>query len=147
MTERKTAPPPRYYVDADDFSLERKTAYLTQKEAAKYLGVTPRTIRNWESGRYRIPYAAFKLVRMRAGGIVHAPGWDGWRYGRDGALFGPDGRSFKSWELYNIRHVFSMAEHFRKQVITARTDVTRALADGTDELATRPLLRVVGGAA
>ena len=114
MTKRRPARSPKYYVDAEDFQLERKTARLSLKEAARYLGVTPRTIRNWESGRYRIPYPAFRLIRMRAGGIVHAPGWDGWRFGRDGALFTPDGRSFKPWELYHIRHVFSMAEHFRQ---------------------------------
>jgi transcriptional regulator with XRE-family HTH domain len=101
------------HVDRATFYLERRTAGMSQKETAAFLGVTVRTLRNWENGTNRIPYPAFKLIRMRAGGIVHAPGWDGWRFGCDGALFAPDGRSFKSWELYHLRHVFSMAEHFR----------------------------------
>lgn len=66
---------PRFvYVDRAAFHLERRIAGLTQKETAAYLGVTVRTLRNWENGSCRIPYPAFKLIRMRAGGIVHAPG-------------------------------------------------------------------------
>ena len=106
--------------DPEKFYVERRTAGLSRKETAAYLGVTLRTIRNWENGTYRIPYPAFKLVRMRAGGIVQAPGWDGWRFGRGGALYSPCGRSFTAPELYNIRLVFSMAEHFRQQSLSRR---------------------------
>lgn len=70
---------PRFvYVDRAAFHLERRIAGLTQKETAAYLGVTVRTLRNWENGSCRIPYPAFKLIRMRAGGIVHAPAGVGW---------------------------------------------------------------------
>ena len=106
---------PRFvYVDRAQFHLERRTAGMTQKEAAAFLGVTVRTIRNWETGAARIPYPDFRLVRMGAGGIVHVSGWDGWRFGRDGALFSPEGRSFQPWELRQLWLVFRMAEHFRK---------------------------------
>lgn len=138
----KTRRRPRsVHVDRETFHLERRTAGLTQKETAAYLGVTVRTLRNWENGTNRIPYPAFRLLRMRAGGIVHAPGWDGWRFGRDGALFSPDGRSFKSWELYHLRHVFSMAEHFRK----LHPGRQAAAASGREPPAAS--LRLVGGAA
>lgn len=49
------------------------TAGLTQDQACKYLGVTRRTIYNGENGKTRIPFPAFKLLRMRAGAIVHVP--------------------------------------------------------------------------
>lgn len=112
---------PRFvFVDPEMFYLERRTAGLTRSEAARYLGVTVRTIRNWENAFSRIPYPAFKLLRMRAGGIVQAPGWEGWRFGRGGALYSPCGRSFLSWELYHIRHMFSMAQHFRDQYTSDR---------------------------
>ena len=112
---------PRFvFVDRETFYLERRTAGLTRKDAAGYLGVTVRTIRNWENGSSRIPYPAFKLVRMRAGGVVQAPGWEGWRFGRGGALYSPCGRSFLSWELYNIRHMFSMAQNFRDTIYEYR---------------------------
>lgn len=108
------------FADPVTFHLERVTARLTQRQAADYLGVTPRTMRNWETGRTRIPYPAFKLIRMRAGGIVHAPGWDGWRFGRGGALFSPDGRSFQPWELYHLRLVFSMSRYFQQAHLAKR---------------------------
>lgn len=128
------------HVDREAFYLERRTAGLTRKDAAHFLGVTVRTLRNWENGANRIPYPAFRLIRMRAGGIVHAPGWDGWRFGRDGALFSPEGRSFQPWELQQLRLVFSMAEHFRQQQANKRADAPRSSAVGPARL------RVVGGA-
>lgn len=132
MRERRR--PKFYHVCRDSFHLERRAAGLTQAEAARFLGVTVRTIRNWEKGAARIPYPAFKLVRMRAGGIVHVSGWEGWRFGADGALFSPDGRSFKSWEIYHLRLVFSMAEHFRKLHSHKRAEPPRSGAVGQARL-------------
>lgn len=132
--------PRSVYVDRAAFHLERRTAGLTQAEAARFLGVTERTIRNWEKGGTRIPYPAFRLIRMRAGGIVHALGWDGWRFGRDGALFSPEGHAFQPWELSQLRLVFRMAEHFRKLAAEGRA--------GRASVAAPPVrLRVVGGGA
>jgi DNA-binding XRE family transcriptional regulator len=114
MMTRRIKPRPRAaHVDREAFYLERRIACLSQQEVAQYLGVALRTVRNWERGTYSIPYPAFKLLRMRAGGIVHAEGWEDWRFDRQGALWSPDGRSFKSWELYHLKHVFSMARHFQ----------------------------------
>ena len=110
MRERRR--PKFYHVCRDSFHLERRAAGLTQAEAARFLGVTVRTIRNWEKGAARIPYPAFKLVRMRAGAIVHVPGWDGWRYARDGALVTPDGRTFQPWELQNLQLVVSLSRRY-----------------------------------
>jgi DNA-binding XRE family transcriptional regulator len=127
-------------VDREQFYLDRRTAGLTQQEASAYLGVHLRTLRNWERGKYSIPYPAFKLLRMRAGGIVHADGWEGWRFGPGGALFSPDGRSFKSWELYHLKLVFSMARQFRGLIEREAAAGQSALAG-----APAPRLRVVGG--
>jgi transcriptional regulator with XRE-family HTH domain len=129
------------FVDRAAFHLERRTAGLSQPEAARFLGVTVRTIRNWENGSCRIPYPAFRLIRMKAGGIVHAPGWEGWRFAPDGSLFSPDGRSFKSWELYHLRHVFSMAEHFRR----LHSEKRAVAADAGEPQPAR--LHLVGGVA
>jgi DNA-binding transcriptional regulator YiaG len=100
------------WADPDRFHIERMTAGLTQKQAAEYLGVSVRTMRNWETGANRIPYPAFKLVRMRAGAIVHVEGWEGWRFARDGALVTPDGRTFKPWELQNLQLVVSLSRRY-----------------------------------
>lgn len=138
--------PRSVYVDRAAFHLERRTAGLTQAEAARFLGVTERTIRNWEKGGTRIPYPAFRLIRMRAGGIVHASGWDGWRFGRDGALFSPEGRSFQPWELQQLRLVFSMAEHFRRMHSGKRAGLAGSGADAA-RTGKPPRLLLVGGGA
>ena len=49
------------WADPERFHVERMTAGLTQQQAAEYLGVSVRTMRNWETGSNRIPYPAFKL--------------------------------------------------------------------------------------
>jgi DNA-binding transcriptional regulator YiaG len=70
--KKKPRAHPHYvWADPERFHVERMTAGLTQVQAAEYLGVSVRTMRNWETGCNRIPYPAFKLVRMRAGAIVH----------------------------------------------------------------------------
>lgn len=100
------------WADPERFYSERMSAGLTQVQAAEYLGVSVRTMRNWETGCNRITYPAFKLIRMRARAIVHVPGWDGWRFARDGALLTPDGRSFQPWELHNLQLVVSLARRY-----------------------------------
>ena len=111
--QRKPRAHPHFvWADPSRFHLERMTAGLTQVQAAEYLGVSVRTVRNWETGSNRIPYPAFKLIRMRAGAIVHVPGWEGWRYDRIGALVTPDGRSFQPWELQNLQLVVSLARRY-----------------------------------
>lgn len=136
---KRIQPRPRCaWVDRERFHLERRTAGLSQQEAAAYLGVSLRTLRNWERGKYSIPYPAFKLLRMRAGGIVQAEGWEDWRFDRQGALWSPGGRSFQSWELVNLGLVFSMARHFRTLI-----ERERGAARERSDLA--PRLRVVGG--
>jgi DNA-binding XRE family transcriptional regulator len=143
MMLKRIKPRPRCaYVDRERFYLERRTASLTQQEAAAYLGVSLRTLRNWERGKFSIPYPAFKLLRMRAGGIVHAPGWEDWRFGPGGALFSPDGRSFNSWELDQIKLVFSMARHFREHLEARREGARAGLPAPAPSR-----LRLVGGGA
>lgn len=100
------------WADPDQFHVERLTAGLTQKQAAEYLGVSLRTVRNWETGCNRIPYPAFKLVRMRAKAIVHVEGWDGWRFDRYGALVTPEGYAFQPWEIQQLRLVVGLARRY-----------------------------------
>lgn len=122
------------WADPERFHVERMTAGMTQKQAAEYIGVSVRSIRNWETGVNRIPYPAFKLVRMRAKAIVHVEGWEGWRFARDGSLVTPDGRSFQPWELQNLQLVVGLA---RRYVEARRPDAQPAVAQKV------PALRVV----
>lgn len=122
------------WADPERFRVERVTAGLTQAQACEYLGVTRRTMHNWEHGQTRIPYSAFKLIRMRARAIVHVEGWEGWRYARDGSLVTPDGRSFQPWELQQLQLVVGLA---RRYIEARRLADVPALADKL------PALRVV----
>lgn len=104
---------PRFvYVSHEDFRVERITAGFTRYQAADYLGVNVRTIRNWETGATRIPYPAFRLLRMRAKGLVYGQGWEGWRFTSEGALCSPVGRSYTPNQLLDLSHVFRMANLF-----------------------------------
>lgn len=68
---------------------------LSRKACADYLGVSMRTVRYWDAGRYRVPWAVVRLLRLlRCGdlGSVDAA-WKGFRLLR-GVLYTPDGRGF-----------------------------------------------------
>lgn len=110
--KKPRAHPHFVWADPARFYIERMAAGLTQEQACEYLGVTRRTMYNWENGINRIPYPAFKLVRMRARRIVHVEGWEGWHFARDGALVTPDGRTFQPWELQNLQLVVSLARRY-----------------------------------
>jgi DNA-binding XRE family transcriptional regulator len=110
--KKPRAHPHFVWADPEQFYVERVSAGLTQLQACEYLGVTRRTMYNWENGKSRIPFPAFKLIRMRARSIVHVEGWEGWRYARDGALVTPDGRSFQPWELQNLQLVVSLSRRY-----------------------------------
>jgi len=113
--KKPRAHPHFVWADPEQFYVERVSAGLSQVQACEYLGVTRRTMYNWENGKTRIPVPAFKLLRMRARSIVHVEGWDGWRYARDGALVTPDGRTFQPWELQNLQLVVSLSRRYMEE--------------------------------
>ena len=55
-------------IAGDRFRIARQDCWLTLPQAAKVLQVTERTLHNWEAGTCRVPYAAYKLMRLMAGG-------------------------------------------------------------------------------
>lgn len=52
---------------------------LTNVRCAALLGVTPRTVSAWESGRVRVPYAPYRLLRVLLGAELPGLGWEGFR--------------------------------------------------------------------
>lgn len=84
---------------------------LTIEDVAKLLQVTSRTVAHWECGSTRIPYAAFKLLRMKANGEFLNQAWEGWTI-RGDTLFSPTGRAFKPYELTFIENYFTMARYW-----------------------------------
>lgn len=103
----------RKYIDPEGFYIARKRAGLTMMKTADLLDVDIRTIRNWENGSTRIPYSAFRLMRMAGGYSLLGKEWDGWAVW-EGKLFSPAGRAFEPHELQYVSHYISMARLFIK---------------------------------
>lgn len=109
----------RKYIDPDAFYLARKQAGLSVKTAAIELDVTERTIRNYECGAVRIPYPAFRLMRVFAGYQLVGVGknlksnWEDWSFWQN-KLWTPEGRSFEPHELRYLNTFISLARHYLK---------------------------------
>jgi DNA-binding transcriptional regulator YiaG len=86
-------------VTAARFREARLTVGLGVEACSHALGVSDRTIRNWESGTTRIPFAAYKLLRVLKGGryLAH-PIWRDYRVWGD-TLFTPEGHRFQAGQL------------------------------------------------
>lgn len=84
---------------AERFRHARHACWLTVPQAAKLLHVSVRTVHNWEAGIVRVPFAAYKLMRILRGvelpngcGLL-SEAWAGWRFHGD-KLISPEGREF-----------------------------------------------------
>lgn len=90
MTKRRC-----WCVPPDGFRELRMACLLSRKDCAAYLGVSLRTVRYWDAGRYRVPWAVVRLLRYKLQGDLGAlePAWAGFVLDRRG-LFTPDGRCF-----------------------------------------------------
>lgn len=79
----------------DGFRELRMSCLLNRKACAEFLGVSVRTVRYWDAGRYQPPWSAVRLLRLvrcgELGGLNDA--WEGFRLLR-GVLYTPDGRGF-----------------------------------------------------
>ena len=82
---------------------------------ADLLRVSERTIRGWESGATRIPYAAFKLLRLLRGGKVLGSQWRDF-YIRGDLLVTPEGHTFHFGELAWHSLLIRQARMFRELV-------------------------------
>ena len=101
----------RWPADPEDFRRLRITALLSPRSCSDVLGVSIRTINNWEKGRTAIPYSAFKLLRILAAGEIPGPDWRGfWIQGAK--LWTPEGKSYDAGELAYISNVFAMARYW-----------------------------------
>lgn len=79
----------------DGFRALRHSCFLSREACAKYLGVSLRTVRYWDAGRCRVPWAVVRLLRFVRLGDLGAldDAWDGWTLNRNG-LWAPDGKRY-----------------------------------------------------
>jgi len=107
------------------------------------LAVTVKTLSNWETGRTRVPYVAFKLLKVLTGYELPGEAWERWSL-RGDTLWSPDGRSFKAWELMQLVHVFSEARLWRDVLFPKARSTAKILpyprkADKAEIPARRPV--------
>jgi hypothetical protein len=95
---------------------------------ANLLHVSERTIRGWESGATRIPYAAYKLLRVLKGGryLAH-PAWKDWVVQGDW-LHTPEGHRFQAGELGWWSLLVRQAREFQRMVRERRASENGAVA-------------------
>lgn len=103
----------RRYIDPQDFVDLRRQSRLTRRAAAAALDVTPRTIQNWETGGARIPWMAFRMLRILTGAALPGAAWDCWTV-RGDRLIAPNGRWFDAAYLEQFELVYSMARLWRQ---------------------------------
>ena len=128
MSRRRTS---CRWIEPQDFRDARRDAHFTRVEAAKALDVTPRTIQNWETGGARIPWMAFRMLRILRGYALPGVHWEGWAVCKD-RLYAPNGRWYDANSLEQIEQVFAMARLWRqdyaKRCIESRLKSLKPLA-------------------
>ncbi len=131
----------RQRIESEDFYLARRRAGLTTGQAAEMLQVTTRTMRNWENGSSKIPYAAYRLMRLSAGHALVDKAWDGWSIWQ-GVLYSPTGRGFEPYQLVHLGNYLWMARQWLKERAAANAAekqsflATRVAKNLTSELET-----------
>ena len=102
---------------------------------ADLLRVSERTIRGWESGATRIPYAAYKLLRVLKGGryLAH-PIWKDFIVQGD-TLVTPEGHRFQAGQLAWWSLLVRQARAFGELLRTGSARAQSAPADGPEATA------------
>lgn len=103
----------RRWIEPQDFRDIRKRADLTRKQAADVLDVTVRTVQNWETGGARIPWLAFRMLRILTGYAMPGKAWEGWTVCGD-RLYAPNGHWFDANSMEQIEQVYAMARLWRQ---------------------------------
>ncbi len=101
------------YIDPQDFRDMRLRGDLNRKQAADLLDVTVRTIQNWETGGARIPWMAYRMLRILSGSALPGKAWDGWTVHGE-RLYAPNGRWFDANLLEQVERVYAMARLWRE---------------------------------
>ena len=104
------------YVSPEAFRDLRKSADLTRKQAADLLDVAVRTIQNWETGGARIPWMAFRMLRILTGYALPGTAWEGWTVHGD-RLIAPNGRWYEANTLEQMEHIFGMARLWHRDYL------------------------------
>lgn len=116
---------------ARTFRDARHELRMTLSQCAALLRVSVRTLRNWESGQVRIPYAAFKLMRVLRGGKYLGPHWKDF-YVRGDRLVTPEGHEFHAGDLSWWSLCVRQAQMYRTLSRQQRQDRHRTTGESSD---------------
>jgi DNA-binding XRE family transcriptional regulator len=109
----------RRWIEPQDFRDLRGRADLKRYQVAALLNVTTRTIQNWETGGARIPWMAYKLLRILAGYALPGKAWQGWTIHGD-RLYAPNGRWFDANSMEHLEQVFAMSRLWRQDYLSRK---------------------------
>lgn len=111
-------------ITSQDFSGVR--AGWTHEQTYTYLNVDRRTYERWLSGRSRIPFMAYELLRIVVAGQLPATGkdWHGWRF-YDGKLFSPEGVAYAEGEIRAILYQYALIRELKLQLRLAHEENAR----------------------
>lgn len=140
--------PDCWRIDAAAFADVRILCGLDVDRAALLLHVAPRTVRRWESGCCRVPYAAFRLLRLMSAGRVLSGPWHGFTV-RGDTLWTPEGKAFKAADLAYLWLTFAMARRWQADYADrGRLELAvRGLPGAALSGNVRPDVRAAGGSA
>ena len=129
-----------WWLDGSEFRDLRLGCLLNQRACAEFLGVAVRTVRAWDSGRTRVPWAAVRLMRLFRSGELESISkpWAGWLL-RGERLISPEGREFRPHQMSYWANTVAMAELWRSERRTAR------LSAGSDLRADKEVVDVGQG--
>lgn len=123
---KRRSPHSRRYIDPQAFKDLRIYSGMTREQVAKALDVTARTVQNWETGGARIPWMAFRMLRILLGFALPGQDWEGWTLHK-GQLYSPTGRNFDPVHLANIQHIFDQARLWRQMYAKHNKPKLRAM--------------------
>lgn len=97
----------------------RQMLSMSRAAVAKMLHVSLRTVHNWETGKVRIPYAAFKLIRLFNSYEIFHPIWKDWRI-VGSRLVTPEGYSLEASNFHWLSLMARRADAFSRICLEKR---------------------------
>ncbi|HEY8034236.1 MAG TPA: hypothetical protein VIF37_01435 [Methylobacter sp.] len=113
----------RYYQVPTTFSEWRYFARYTIDDCAMVFAVTPRTVKNWESGKIKPPRAVFICLQLFSDRLDFlGKNWKGFCITPE-CIESPDGDFVRAWEIRALRYAMQAMEIRRDRRINNSQDI------------------------
>ena len=103
---------------------------MSVEQCAAWLRVHRTTIKRWETGKDRIPFAAFEAMRLLYEHVTyqrHSDQWSGWRFTKAGELVSPDGTLiFTPDRLLAVASAFRLAAIYEMENAQLKIELAAA---------------------